>query len=306
MNKKLLTPPVLQKGDKIGIISTARKISEKEIASAVSVFEHWGLSVEKGKNLHASWNQFAGTDSQRLDDLQYMLDNPDIKAIICARGGYGTARIIDQTDFSRFRKSPKWIVGYSDVTALHSHIHSNFGIESLHAVMPLNFPHDGSHNDSLVSLKKALFEGNLEYQIVNNDIFHDDGFREIEGILTGGNLSMLYSLIGSDSDIETRGKVLFIEDLDEYLYHIDRMMLNLKRTGKLSGIKALMVGWMNDMNDNTIPFGQTAQEIIESHMGDLAVPVIFGIPAGHLEPNLALIMGRKIRISRDKALTLRM
>ncbi|MCF8331662.1 MAG: LD-carboxypeptidase [Bacteroidales bacterium] len=306
MNEKLVTPPVLKKGDKIGLISTARKINEQELNAAVSVFEGWGLSVEKGKNIHASWNQFAGTDSQRLEDLQYMLDNPEIKAVVCARGGYGTARIIDPVDFSRFRTSPKWIVGYSDVTALHSHIQTNFGIETLHAVMPLNFPQDQSMNDSVLSLKKALFEGHLEYKINNYEVFHDNDFGKIEGILTGGNLSMLYSLIGSDSDIATNDKVLFIEELDEYLYHVDRMMLNLKRSGKLSKIQALMVGWMNDMNDNSVPFGQTAKEIIKSNMADIPVPVVFGIPAGHQEPNLALILGRKIRIISDKALILRM
>lgn len=304
--KKMKTPGQLSVGDSVGIISTARKISAQEIQPAVEVFEKWGLNVVKGKNIHKSWNQFAGTDEERLLDLQQMLDDPQIKAVVCARGGYGTARIIDRVDFTQFEKNPAWIVGYSDVTALHSHIHNNLGVETLHAAMPLNFPRDGSENESLKSLKKALFQGELKHEIKNAEIFNEDFFKDQEAILTGGNLSMLYSLIGSPSDINTKEKFLFIEDLDEYLYHVDRMMLNLKRSGKLSGIKALLVGWMNDMNDNVVPYGKSAREIIKEHTFGLPFPVIFGIPAGHLEPNLALILGRKIGIQMENVLTLSM
>ncbi len=306
MNDKMKRPPLLNKGDKIGIISTARKISTEEIAPAIKIFENWGLQVVKGKNLHQSFHQFSGTDEQRRQDLQQMLDDPQIKAIICSRGGYGTARIIDDIDFSSFAENPKWISGYSDVTALHSHIQRHYKVETLHASMPLNFPPDGSMNDSLLSLKKALFHGELEYELHDFEVFNDTGFEEISGTLTGGNLSMLYSLIGSGSDINVEGKILFIEDLDEYLYHVDRMMLNLRRSGKFSGIKALLVGWMSDMNDNPIPFGRDAHQIIQDNTDGLDFPVIFGMPAGHLEPNLALIMGRKIRISRKNMLLLNM
>ncbi|MFW6020067.1 MAG: S66 peptidase family protein [Bacteroidales bacterium] len=306
MGDRNLSPPLLEKGDKIGIISTARKISPEEIAPAIKVFQSWGLIVVKGQNLHAEDNQFAGDDSQRLQDIQEMLDDPDIRAVICARGGYGTARIIDHIDFSGFLNAPKWIAGYSDVTALHSHIHTNFGIETLHSPMPLNFPVDGSENESVLSLKKALFQEQINYEVNDFEVFNDNGFETITGELTGGNLSMLYSLIGSPSDINTKQKILFIEDLDEYLYHIDRMMLNLMRSGKLSHIKALMVGWMSDMNDNTIPFGKNAHEIIRERMQKTNIPVIFGFPAGHLEPNLSLILGRKIRINRENILTLSM
>ena len=299
-----LSPPFLRKGNKIGIVSTARKISPEEIAPAVNLFQSWGLQVVKGKNLHAEDNQFAGTDLQRLQDIQYMLDNPEIKAVICARGGYGTARIIDNIDFSGFLNAPKWIVGYSDITALHSHIHSKFGIETLHATMPLNFPSDGSENESLSSLKQTLFQGKIDYEIKDFEIFNGQSFETITGEITGGNLSVLYSLIGSPSDIQTKDKILFIEDLDEYLYHIDRIMLNLRRSGKLSQIKALLVGWMSDMNDNTIPFGKDAYQIIREQMQGTNVPVIFGFPAGHLEPNLSLILGREIRIKRKNVLTL--
>ncbi len=306
MNDKMKRPPLLKKGDKIGIISTARKISQEEIVPAVKVFESWGLQVVKGKNLHQSFNQFSGTDEQRRQDLQQMLNDPQIKAIICSRGGYGTARIIDDIDFSAFAENPKWISGYSDITALHSHIQRHYEVETLHATMPLNFPPDGSMNDSLRSLKNALFHGELEYELRDCEIFNDNGFEQLSGILTGGNLSMLYSLIGSGSDIDVDGKILFIEDLDEYLYHVDRMMLSLRRSGKLTGIRALLVGWMNDMNDNLVPFGCDAQQIIRNNTAGLDFPVIFGIPAGHLEPNLTLIMGRKIRIKRENVLLLSM
>ena len=305
MSDRKLSPHLLEKGNKIGIVSTARKISPEEIAPAINVFQRWGLQVVKGNNLHAQDNQFAGSDNQRLEDIQQMLDDPQIRAVICARGGYGTARLIDDIDFSGFLRAPKWIAGYSDVTALHSHINTNCGIETLHSTMPLNFPENASENESILSLKKALFQGQLDYEVSQFEVFNDTGFEMITGELTGGNLSMLYSLIGSPSDIQTKDKILFIEDLDEYLYHVDRMMLNLMRSGKLNQIKALLVGWMSDMNDNSIPFGKNAHEIIRERMQKTNIPVIFGFPAGHLEPNLALILGRKIRIQRKNVLTLR-
>lgn len=304
MINEMKTPPLLQKGDAVGLISTARKISQQEVQPALELFSKWGLNVVKGKHLHASYNQFAGTDQERKQDLQKMLDDPDIKAIICARGGYGTARIIDQLDFSGFAKRPKWIAGYSDVTVLHSHVHTNFAIETLHATMPLNFPENGLENQSVLSLKKALFEGHLHYEISDFQIVNGENFKDVSGILTGGNLSMLYSLIQSPSDINTHNKILFMEDLDEYLYHVDRMVLNLKRSGKLAFIKALLVGWMSDMNDNAISFGRDAKQIICDHMKDTGIPIIFGFPAGHLEPNLTLILGRKIRIQQENVLTL--
>lgn len=304
IGNKFHTPPFLSRGDKIGIISTARKITPEEVQPAIDVFQQWGLKVIKGDHLHSSWNQFAGNDQQRLDDLQNMLDDPQIKAVICARGGYGTVRIIDNVDFTAFRNNPKWIVGYSDVTALHSHIHTHFQVETIHATMPLNFPEDGSQNESVKSLKQVLFNGKTEYHLKDFEIFNEDYFRTIESVITGGNLSMLYSLNGTPSDIVTDGKILFIEDQDEYLYHVDRMIVNLKRSGKLENLKALLIGWMSDMNDNHIPFGPDAYQIIRDHTEGMPFPVIFGIPAGHLEPNFALILGRKIRIQHQNVLTL--
>lgn len=289
----MITPQYLKTGDKIGIISTARKISKAEIMPAIEIFSSWGLEVETGKNLFSEYHQFAGSDAQRLDDIQYMLDNPEIKAIVCARGGYGTVRIIDKIDFTEFVKNPKWIAGFSDVCVLHSHIHANFGIETLHSAMPVNFIDIIENSDSLITLKDALFGKSLLYKIKPHP-FNRKG--EADAIITGGNLSILYSLTGSISDIDTKGKILFLEDLDEYLYHIDRMMMNMKRCGKLENIAALIVGGMSDMNDNTVPFGQSACEIINNAVQEYDYPVCYDFPAGHITDNRALIFGRKAHL----------
>ena len=274
-------------GDKIGIISTARKISLEELKPSIKLLEEWGLKVVFGKNLFEEDNQFSGTVTQRSSDLQSMIDDDSIKAILCARGGYGTVQIIDKVDFSHLIKNPKWIIGYSDVTVLHSHLHQ-LGITSLHATMPINF--EKNTPKALESLKSALFGlGNL----TEIDHHHFNRFGKVEGEIVGGNLSILYSLLGSDSDINTEGKILFIEDLDEYLYHVDRIMINLKRNGKLKNLKALIIGGMSDMNDNTIPFGKTAEEIILEYIKEFDFPVCFNFPAGHLDDNRTLVFGKE-------------
>lgn len=288
-----ITPPYLEPGDSIGIISTARKINAEELQPSIQKFYEWGLKVEQGKSILKSHKQFAGTDKERKEDLQYMLDNPEIKAIVCARGGYGTVRIIDSIDFTKFIKSPKWIVGYSDVTVLHSHIHANFNIETIHGTMPINFPPDGSDNYSLNTLKEALFNGKLNYDFSFNPLSKPG---KGQGDLVGGNLSILYSLSGTKSDLNTDGKILFIEDLDEYLYHIDRMMMNLKRCGKLENLAGLVVGTMSELKDNTVPYGKTALEIIKEAVDEYYYPVAFGFPAGHTEDNRAMILGRKMKL----------
>jgi len=274
-------------GDKIGIISTARKISLEELKPSIKLLEEWGLKVVFGKNLFEEDNQFSGTVSQRSSDLQSMIDDDSIKAILCARGGYGTVQIIDKVDFSHLIKNPKWIIGYSDVTVLHSHLHQ-LGITSLHATMPINF--EKNTPKALESLKSALF-GLGDLTEINHH--HFNRFGKVEGEIVGGNLSILYSLLGSGSDINTDGKILFIEDLDEYLYHVDRMMMNLKRNGKLNNLKALIIGGMSDMNDNTIPFGKTAEEIILEYIKEFDFPVCFNFPAGHLDDNRCVRFGVK-------------
>lgn len=282
-------PQALKIGDKISIISTARKISLEEVQPAINLLTEWGLEVVLGVNLFAEDHQFAGTKAQRLADLQQALNNDEIKAVFCARGGYGTVQLIDEIDFSHFKKQPKWIVGYSDVTVLHNHINQHFGIATLHATMPINFKTNTTA--ALQSLKDALFGNTLNYQCASHAY---NRLGEAKGELVGGNLSILYSLTGTASQINTEGKILFLEDLDEYLYHIDRMMQNLKRAGMLHGLKGLLIGGMTDMNDNTIPYGHSAIDIIKSIVAEYDFPVAFGFPAGHLADNRALIMGEEV------------
>ncbi len=291
-----MTPAYLKKGDKIGIAACARKISVNEIQPAVDILNSWGLEVVLSKNLFNAENQFSGTDEERSEDLQMMLDDESVKAVISARGGYGTMRIIDKIDFTQFKKNPKWLIGYSDITVLHSHI-NNFDIETLHATMPINFTKNAEATETL---RKALFGEKLSYEA---EVHHLNRKGIAEAELIGGNLSLLYALTGSPSDIDTKGKILFIEDLDEYLYHIDRMMLNLKRGGKLSHIAGLVVGGLTDMKDNIIPFGKTAEEIIFDAVKEYSYPVCFNFPAGHIDKNSALYLGRKVhlRITDDTA-----
>jgi len=288
-------PSSLKKGDKIAIISTARKISLEELQPAILTFKSWGLEVVLGDNLFKEYHQLAGSDEERVSDLQNALDNDEIKAIVCARGGYGTVRVVDELDFSRFVKNPKWIVGYSDVTVLHNHINQNYKIQTLHATMPINF--EKNTPEALESLKETLFGASPIYFFDNDDL---NVAGNAEGVLVGGNLSILYSLTGTNSQLETKGKILFIEDLDEYIYHIDRMMMNLDRAGMLKGLAGLMVGGMTDMNDNAIPYGKTAKEIIIDTVKNYKYPVCFGVPAGHVDDNRALIFGEKAQLAVSK------
>ena len=292
----MIIPSKLTRGDKIGIVSTARKISLEELSHAINTLESWGLELVLAENLFEDDNQFAGAVKQRTTDLQSMINNDKIKAILCARGGYGTVQIIDNIDFANLKKNPKWIVGYSDVTVLHSHLH-NLGVASIHATMPINFA--TNTKDALKSLKESLFR---EGTIAECDPHPLNKKGRIEAEIVGGNLSILYSLLGSDSDIDTDGKILFIEDLDEYLYHIDRMIMNLKRNGKFENLKALIVGGMSDMNDNNIPFGKTAEQIILEHTKKYNFPICFGFPAGHINDNSAIVFGVKslLEISAKK------
>lgn len=287
--------PPLKPGDQIHLLSTARKISNEELQPAIKELKSWGLEVKMGQNLFESYHQFAGTTEQRRADFQAALDDPECKAIICSRGGYGSVQIIDQLDFSSFKKNPKWIVGYSDVTVIHCHLQQVLNAESIHATMPISFPKDGKANEAIQSLKKALFGEELNYEFQAEKISRLKP-EIIRAKVLGGNLSILYSLTGTASQINTQDAILFMEDLDEYLYHIDRMMMNLKRCGILQNCKAILVGGMSDMNDNTVPYGKTAEEIILENTKDLDIPIIFGFPAGHISDNRAIIMGREAEL----------
>lgn len=293
-----MTPPYLKPGDKIGIVSTARKISREELQPAVECFEKEGFEIVFGKNLFKELSQFSGTDDERAEDFQLMMDNPDIKAILCARGGYGTVRIIDKLDFSTFKKNPKWVCGFSDVTVLHSHIWKNFEIETIHSIMPMQLKKLGGESDAAKTLVKSLKGDTLDYEFPAHAL---NRTGSAEGILVGGNLSILYSLLGSVSDIDTADKILFLEDIDEYLYHIDRMMIAMKRAGKLDKLKGLIIGGMSDMKDNAIPFGKTAEEIISEAVKEFDYPVCFNFPAGHIDANCALYIGKSAKLEVRKA-----
>ena len=292
-------PRSLQKGNTVGILSTARKISKAELEAAIALLERWELNVVLGTTIGAEDHQFAGNDALRVADFQQFLDDDSIDAIWCARGGYGTIRMIDQLDFSRFLAHPKWIIGYSDVTVLHSKA-QQLGVESLHATMPINVAKNTPA--SLESLRKVLFGEEIQYQTPSTT-YQKKGTAT--GELIGGNLSMLYSMTGSDLSLQTDGKILFIEDLDEYLYHVDRMLMNLKRNGYFENLAGMIVGGMTDMHDNTIPFGKNAHEIILDVTSAYNLPICFNFPAGHVEDNRALIFGRKVTLSVDNEVTVK-
>ncbi|MCX6198230.1 MAG: LD-carboxypeptidase [Bacteroidetes bacterium] len=284
----LLRPPALQQGDSIYLLSTARKISLEELQPAIQTFETWGLKVVIGKTIGKEFRQFAGDDAERKEDFQFALNDTSIKAIICARGGYGTVRMMDDLNYDEFMKHPKWVVGFSDVTFLHTDISNNLGIQTLHAVMPFSFLK--ATPEAIETLRKELFGIKNEFEIAPHELNH---IGNAEGILIGGNLSILYSITGTKSGINTSGKILFLEDLDEYLYHIDRMMMNLKRSGKLNDLAGLVVGSFTEMKDNKVAFGCTAYDIIAEHVAEFKYPVCYNFPAGHIEDNRALVIGRK-------------
>lgn len=291
-------PPFLKAGDKISIVATARKVSPGEMQPAIHALNGLGFEVVPGKNLFSENHQYAGSDRERLQDFQAALDNKNIKAILFARGGYGTVRIIDKIDFSGFIKNPKWLAGFSDVTVIHTHVH-NLNVETLHAPMAINF--SGMSAEVLTALDNILC-GHFFEVTTGSTIYNRNG--KASGRLIGGNLSLLHTLNHTASDISFDNKILFIEDLDEYLYHIDRMMMNLKRTGKLKSLAGLIVGGMTEMKDNIIPFGKKAEEIIRDAVEEFDYPVCFNFPSGHIKENYPLIFGRQVHLTVDEKVAL--
>lgn len=284
-------PAYLQKGDTVAIVCTARSFTRDEAQEAVLLFESWGLNIVFGSTIDINANQLGGTDEQRTDDLQRMMDDNSIKAIWIARGGYGTVRIIDQLDFSKFIQNPKWVIGFSDITVLHSHIH-NLGIATLHAIMPYSVPK--ALTEAKETLRQALFNEDYQIEIPSNS---SNKTGNAEGLLVGGNLSIIYSLLGSKSSINTKNKILYLEDLDEYLYHIDRMFYNLKRNGYFDDLNGLIIGGMTDMHDNQIPFGYDVKQIVLDLCKEYNFPICFDFPAGHIPDNRALKLGTKVSLN---------
>ena len=261
--------------------------------------ENWGFTTKVGNSIGRQYHYFSGTDEERLEDLQQMLDDDSVKAILCARGGYGLSRIIDAIDFKRFKQNPKWIIGFSDITILHSHIYRNYYISTIHAPMANAFNENGYQNEFVRSLRSVLEGKKIKYQ-VQPHAFNRKG--EAVGELVGGNLALLAHLLGTDSDLKTRGRILFIEDVGEYLYNIDRMMYQLKRSGKLDKLAGLIVGGFTDMKDTERPFGQTVHEIIRDAVAEYDYPVCFDFPVSHDEKNYALKIGvgYKLIVGKNK------
>ena len=287
-------PPNLQKGDTVAIVSTARKNLDDNLKPAIALLHRWGLEVVVGKTIGLDNHQLAGTDEQRAADFQQQMDNPNIKAIWCVRGGYGTVRMIDLLDFTKFKQNPKWIVGFSDVTVLHSYINT-LNIATIHAAMPVTVARASA--ESIETLRKSLFGESLSYEIPSSPA---NRIGTTKGEIVGGNLSILYSMMGSNAQINCKGKILFIEDLDEYLYHIDRMMMSLKRCGCFDGLNGLVVGTMTKMKDNDIPWGKNANQIIEDVTKGYSFPVLYDFPAGHFRDNRALIFGKQVSLEINK------
>jgi muramoyltetrapeptide carboxypeptidase len=299
----MMIPPPLRPGDTIAIVPTARAITVKELHDGIALAERWGLKVRLGDGIGRNHFQQAGTAQERAADLQAALNDPAVRAIWCARGGYGTVHLLDHLDLSPLRRDPKWIVGFSDITVLHNALH-NIGIASLHGQMPFNI--GAKTEESRESLLRALMGG--EWSMANGEWVsspftndHSPFARTgtCEGILIGGNLSLLYALRGTPYDIDPHGKILFIEDLDELLYHVDRMVQNLRLAGWFKDLAGLIVGGMSDMREKNPddPFGKTAERIIADALGGTSYPVCYGFPAGHIDDNRALVLGSVVKLS---------
>ena len=290
-------PSNLKAGDQVALVCTARAISADELAFAIDKLKSWKLVPVLGKTIGLRDNQYGGTDEERIRDFQEMMDNEQIKAIFCARGGYGTVRILDALDFTKFKKNPKWVIGFSDITALHFHLMKHCKTMTLHAAMPSTY--ESTEMEAVEGIKRILFGETEEYEFAPHP-FNRTG--QATGKVIGGNLSVLYSLIGSNSLGKFKGKILLLEDLDEYLYHVDRMVVNIKRAGLFEDLAGLLFGGMTKMQDNTIPFGKTAEEIILEHTAEYDYPICFGFPSGHWARNYPVVLGKKSELIVEKGL----
>lgn len=292
----LMQPPYLKAGDTVAIVAPSGilKNREAEIQQAVALLKSWGLHAVVGKHVFSKANHFAGTDAQRCEDFQNALDDPKISAIWCARGGYGTVRILDKLDYTKFKTHPKWLIGYSDITALHSQLH-NEGFQTLHAIMCVSLTKDLSEIEASVNtFKSALFGEPTNYTLKGSD---NNKSGKAKGQLVGGNLTLLHTMLGSETSIDTSGKILFIEEIGEYKYHIDRMLQSLKRAGYFDNCSGLIVGDMSRMRKNTTLWGTTVEQLILDALSEYDFPIAFNMPAGHEKDNRALIFGKVVQLT---------
>ena len=290
---KKVTPPYLKKGDEVAFVSPAFAIVRQQIEDAAKYLDKWGLNVRFGKYVFEKEGPFAGNDLQRLDDIQSMIDDEKIKAILFTRGGYGALRLIDKIDFSSLIEYPKWFVGFSDITVFHLWINELYGMETIHGEMPLNYMNTNKLPICMESLHDTLFGKAKSIEWEGNTIRQ----ANVSGEIVGGNLSLIYSLIGSLADINTDGKILFIEDVGEQYYHVDRMLTSLKLAGKLSNLKALLVGGFTKMSDTSSPWNKTIEDIVKEKTAEYDYPVYFNFPAGHQSDNRAFYLGREVSLS---------
>lgn len=299
MTSKMIQPLYLKKGDTVAIVAPSGILKSRkgEIQQAVGLLKSWGLHARVGPHVFNQADHFAGTDEERCEDLQNALDDPTISAIWCARGGYGTVRILDKLDYTKFKKHPKWVIGYSDITALHNQLH-NEGFQSLHALMCVSLTNDmDGIEDTVITFKSALFGNPMDYELEGSSY---NKVGETKGQLVGGNLTILHTMLGSETSIDTSGKILFIEEIGEYKYHIDRMLQSLKRAGYFDNCKGVIVGDMSKLRKNTTLWGTSIEQLILDALADYDFPIAFNMPAGHEEDNRALVLGRTIQLKVSK------
>lgn len=299
MTSKLIQPPYLKAGDTVAIVAPSGRLKNKEhgVEQATELLKSWGLHVVVGKNVFNDNNHFAGTDEERAEDFQEAMDDPSISAIWCARGGYGTVRVLDKLDYTKFKEHPKWVIGYSDITALHNQLH-NKGFESIHAIMCLSLTDDLEEiKEPVETFKNALFNGATNYEIEGSS-FNREG--STTGQLVGGNLTLLHTMLGSETSIDLSGKILFIEEIGEYKYHIDRMIQSLKRAGYFENCKGVIVGGMSKMRKNTTLWGTSIEQLVLDALSEYDFPIAFNMPAGHEKDNRALFLGKTVELSVKK------
>ena len=285
----MIVPPYLKKGDTIGLTCPAGFMAAEKAQTCINTLQDWGYKVIAGKRLGSdSANYFSGTDEERAEELQEMMDNTSIQAILFGRGGYGMGRIIDRLNFKKFKKNPKWIIGFSDITVMHTHLFSQYKIASMHAPMAAAFNEGGFENEYVQSLRAALKGNKGNYSCAPHS---NNKPGSATGKLVGGNLALLANVIGTPSDFSTKNCILFIEDIGEYLYNTDRMLYQLKRSGKMAGISGLIFGGFTDMKDTERPFGKTMDEILQNISAGLEIPVCFQFPVSHETENVALKIG---------------